>query len=92
MVYDGDTPVCAGFLYNTNSKVAWVDWIISSKEYRGFRKEALSLLIETLTSVAKNLDNKFAYALIKHKGLIDVYEKTGYLKGDNYNTEMIKAL
>ena len=92
MVYDGDTPVCAGFLYNTNSKVAWVDWIISSKEYRGFRKEALSLLKETLTSVAKNLDNKFAYALIKHKGLIDVYEKTGYLKGDNYNTEMIKAL
>lgn len=92
MVWDGDTPVCAGFLYNTNSKVAWVDWIISNKEYKESRKEALSILIQTLTSVAKNLDNKFAYALIKHNGLIGVYEQQGYSTGDSYNKEMIKAL
>ena len=92
MVWNGDTPVCAGFLYNTNSKVAWVDWIISNKEYKESRKEALSILIQTLTSVAKNLDNKFAYALIKHNGLIGVYEQQGYTTGDSYNKEMIKAL
>lgn len=92
MVWDGNTPVCAGFLYNTNSKVAWVDWIISNKEYKESRKEALSILIQTLTSVAKNLDNKFAYALIKHNGLIGVYEQQGYTTGDSYNKEMIKAL
>ena len=92
MVYDGDIPVCSGFLYNTNSKVAWVDWIISNKDYKKSRKEALLLLIGTLTSIAKNLDNKFAYALIKHEGLIGIYEKTGYYKGDKYNTEMIKVL
>jgi len=92
MVWDGDTPVCAGFLYNTNSKVAWVDWIISNKEYRESRKEALLLLIDTLTSIAKNLDNKFAYALIKHNGLISAYENNGYTAGDSYNKEMIKAL
>ena len=88
MVWDGDTPVCAGFLYNTNSKVAWVDWIISNKEYKESRKEALSILIQTLTSVAKNLDNKFAYALIKHNGLIGVYEQQGYTIGDSYNKEI----
>jgi hypothetical protein len=92
MVWNGDTPVCAGFLYNTNSKVAWVDWIISNKDYRESRKEALSILIQTLTSVAKNLDNKFAYALIKHNGLIGVYEQQGYTAGDSYNKEMIKVL
>jgi len=92
MVWDGDTPVCAGFLYNTNSKVAWVDWIISNKDYKESRKEALSILIQTLTSVAKNLDNKFAYALIKHNGLIGVYEQQGYTTGDSYNKEMIKVL
>ena len=92
IVWDGDTPVCAGFLYNTNSKVAWVDWIISNKQYKESRKEALSILIETLTSVAKNLDNKFAYALIKHNGLIGVYEQQGYTTGDSYNKEMIKEL
>ena len=92
MVWDGDIPVCAGFLYNTNSKVAWVDWIISNKEYRESRKKALLILIQTLTSVAKNLDNKFAYALIKHNGLIGVYEQVGYQAGDSYNKEMIKEL
>jgi hypothetical protein len=31
IVYDGDTPICAGFVYVTNSSAAWVDWIVSSK-------------------------------------------------------------
>ena len=92
IVYDDKTPVCAGFIYMTNSKVAWVDWIISNKDYKESRKEALSILISTLTTVAKNLDNKFAYALIKHNGLIGVYEQQGYSTGDSYNKEMIKAL
>ena len=35
MVLDGKIPVCAGFMYATNSKVAWVDWIISNKQYKG---------------------------------------------------------
>ena len=30
MVYEDDTPICAGFMYLTNSKVVWCDWIISA--------------------------------------------------------------
>ena len=92
MVMDGDIPVCAGFIYNTNSKVAWVDWIISNKDYKESRSEAIVLLVETLTSIAKNLDNNYAYALIKHEGLIKTYESLGYMQAENYNTEMIKKL
>ncbi|QDP61298.1 MAG: hypothetical protein Unbinned1524contig1000_55 [Prokaryotic dsDNA virus sp.] len=94
MVYDKDIPVCAGFVYNTNSKVAWVDWIISNRNYRKTpeRKDAINLLIETLTNVCKNLGNKYSYALIKHDRLIKCYEKVGYEKGDVYNKEMIKVL
>ena len=95
IVYDGETPVCAGYLYNTNSKVAWVDWIISSKTYnkKPNRKEAISFLIEELTSVCENkLQAKFVYALIKHNGLIETYKKLGYTEGDSYNKEMIKII
>lgn len=92
MVMDGDIPVCAGYIYNTNSKVAWVDWIISNKDYKESRSEAIVLLVETLTSIAKNLDNNYAYALIKHEGLIKTYESLGYTQAENYNTEMIKKL
>lgn len=91
IVYDGEVPVCAGFLYITNSKVCWVDWIISNKGYRERRKEALSMLIESLTNVCRMNEAKFVYALIKHDGLIKTYESLGYIAGDSYNKEMIKS-
>ena len=34
MVYDDGVPVCAGFMYRTNSKAVWCDWIISNIEYK----------------------------------------------------------
>ena len=94
IIYDGDIPVCAGFIYVTNSKVSWVDWIISNKEYRikPKRKEAISLLIETLTNVCKMSGSKYIYALIKSNNLIQTYENLGYIKGDSYTSEMIKVL
>lgn len=94
IVYDDDVPVCAGFIYLTNSSVAWVDWIISSKTYRKKpeRSIALRILIMELTSVCKKVGVKYVYALIKHRGLISAYESLGYVKGDKYTQEMIKAL
>ncbi len=94
MVLDGDEPVCAGFIYTTNSGVAWVDWIVSSKTYRKkpTRSQAIEWLIFNLEQLAKNTGHKYVYALIKHKGLISVYEKLGFTKGDSYNTELIKTI
>jgi RimJ/RimL family protein N-acetyltransferase len=94
LVLDGDIPVCAGFMYLTNSRVAWVDWIISNKEYtnRAGRKEALRLLVDSLTNICKSTGAKYVYALIKNESLIKTYEEIGYLKGDSYTNEMIKVL
>ena len=94
IVFDGDVPVCAGFVYITNSKVAWIDWIISSKTYnkKPHRKEAIKLLVSSLTEVARQTGFKYAYALIKNQSLISSYEEIGYTKGDVYSSEMIKLL
>lgn len=94
LVLDGEEPVCAGFLYTTNSKVGWVDWIISSKTYRKKpeRSEALLFLIETLTNICRNTGHKYSYALLKHSSLIETYGKLGYVKADKYTQEMIKVL
>ena len=64
IVYDGNIPVCAGFIYITNSEVVWCDWIISNIKYkdRVKRKEALELLINTITTQAKLLKKKYIYA------------------------------
>jgi hypothetical protein len=94
IVYDGDIPVCAGYLYTTNSGVAWVDWIISNFNYkdRENRKQALNLLVDTLTNLSKLTGFKYCYALIKNKSLINTYKELGYTEGDSYTSEMIKVL
>jgi len=94
MVYDGNVPICAGFMYVTNSKAAWCDWIISNLKYkdRQKRKEALELLVKTISDEAEALGKKYIYALIKNKPLIDVYKKVGFKEGDTYTHEMIKII
>jgi len=94
IVYDENTPICAGYIYTTNSKVCWVDWIISNFNYKNKenRKKALILLIETLTNTSRYLDSKYCYALIKNKSLINIYKELGYIEGDSYTSEMIKIL
>lgn len=94
IVYDGDNPICAGFIYITNSSVSWIDWIVSNKEYKvkDKRKEAISLLVSSLSNIAKNSGATYAYALIKNESLIKTYEELGYTKGSTYTSEMIKLL
>ena len=94
IVYDGETPVCAGFMYETNSKAVWCDWIISNIKYkdRNNRKEALSLLIKRISEEAERLDKKYIYALIKNKPLINVYKKQGFVEGSSYSHELIKQI
>jgi hypothetical protein len=94
IVYDEDEPVCAGFLYMTNSKVAWVEWVISNKNYRKKpqRKEAIVYLIKTLTNIAKTNGATFAYTVVKNKSLSAIYEQVGYANGDDNVKEMIKVL
>lgn len=94
IVYEKDTPICAGFMYETNSKSVWCDWIISNIHYkdRQKRKEAIGLLIEHITEIAKTKGYKYSYALIKNKPLIDTYKKIGYVEGSSYTSEMIKVL
>jgi len=94
MVYNKDIPICAGFIYKSNSKVAWVDWIISDKNYKDkeSRKEGIIYLIQALTEICKQLGYTYCYALVKHEGLIKTYEDLGYIKADNYNQELIKHL
>lgn len=94
IVYDEDVPVCAGFLYNTNSGIAWCEFVISNFEYRekDKRREALLLLLNTLEQVASSLGKKYLYSVLKNHSLIDTYEAAGYVKGDRGYQEMIKLI
>ena len=94
ILYDDNVPVIAGFIYNTNSDVAWADWIISNFKYKNKknRKEAIELLLNALENTATNMNKKFMYALVKNQPLIETYKKLGYNQGDSYSTELIKRI
>lgn len=93
MVFNDGVDICAGFLFQTNSKTAWLEFVISNKEYReSDRGEALELLINVLSIKAKELGYTNIYTSLTHKVLMKRYEKCGFLTGSQNCTEMIKIL
>ena len=94
MILHEEKPICAGFMYMTNSKVSWVDWIISDKKIEDtkLKHEAVKFLIAVLTNICQDNGSVYIYALLKNDNLIKTYEELGYTKGDINATEMIKKI
>tara|TARA_R110000868_G_scaffold256147_2_gene512841 strand:- start:113 stop:526 length:414 start_codon:yes stop_codon:yes gene_type:complete len=93
MVSKDGVDICAGFLFLTNSKTAWSEYIISNFEYRDEdRSEAIEFLINTLSYIAKDRGYTYVYVSLKNNPLIDRYTNCGYVKGSTGCTEMIKIL
>lgn len=94
MIYsDDDTPVCAGFMYLTNSKVAWTEFIVSNPYYRGKDRNVLiKQLIMHLTEQCRELGYEFAYTSTKHSALINKFESVGFTKGTVGSTELVMKL
>jgi len=93
IVYKGNIPIVSGFLYLTNSKVAWMEWIISNKDYReADRKEALEMLILGLEDIALSVDKNIILSIGRNTGLIDMHKKLGYTVDDRASYEISKKL
>jgi hypothetical protein len=94
MLSEDGVDICAGFIYLTNSKAAWVEWIVSNPEIkdRGKRKHYLLTLINTLTRVAKDKGNKYIYTSLRNQSLMNLYSEAGYQMGSKNCQEMIKVL
>jgi len=94
IIYDGETPVCAGFVYMTNSKVGWVEFVVSNMEYKNKenRRLYISTLVDSLGNILKSVGAKYTYVSLKNDSLTKIYEDLGYVKGSNGCLEMIKIL
>jgi|TARA_B110000977_G_scaffold33369_1_gene44469 hypothetical protein len=90
MVSNNDSDICAGFIYLTNSKIAWIEFIISDKQYKEEdRNEAIQFLINSLSGVAEETGAKYGYAILKNKSLMKYYEEANFTVTSDKNTEMI---
>lgn len=93
MIHKEDTLIAAGFLYLSNSKVVWLDWIISNPEYKeSDRKEALVLLINGLEEVAKQQGYDIVISIARNKSLINTHKNLGYTVDENPSYEISKKI
>ena len=93
IVEKGETPVVAGFLYTTNSKVGWVEWIVSNKDYKEpDRKDAIKLLITGIEHVAKQSDCEFILSVGRNQHLLLIHRELGYTVDKNPSYEISKKI
>ena len=85
------TPVVAGFIYFTNAKVSWLEWIISNPTFKN-KKEAIFLLINTIEQVLKEKQTKYVFSICRNKNLKKYFKELGYHVDDKPSYEIIKTI
>jgi len=85
--------IVAGFLYWSNSKMVWLDWIISNpKTNRDIRQEAIKKLILTAESMTKEAGSKFMMSISRSNSLLKTHKELGWTIDPDPSHEMIKAI
>jgi hypothetical protein len=85
--------IVAGFLYLTNSKVAWMEWIVSDPDYKeSDRADALELLINSLEDIARGVGYEIILSIGRNKSLINMHKKLGYTIDDTPSYEISKKI
>lgn len=83
----------AGFIYSTDSKICWLEFIISDpKCEQKKRQDALNLLIQEASNTAKDLGYEVIFTLASHKGLIEKYKNNGFKVTDNNMTNLMRFI
>jgi hypothetical protein len=82
-----------GFLYRTDSALAWMEWITTNPESDKIeRDKALNLLIETLFTEAKRLGHSVLFTSVQDAGLIERYQRHGFALSEGGMSNMVKVV
>jgi len=92
MVEENGIPVIAGFIFQTNTKGCWFEFIISNPDYKGSRDIIIKELVNKAENVAKTLGYKYVLFVGKSKGLIKNFEELGWFKDPIPSYEMMKKI
>ena len=93
MVEKEGKPICAGFIYLTNSDAVLLEWIVSDPGYReNDRKDALELLITGAEAACKEIGKKHMFTIGRNRHLIDTHKKLGWSVDPDPSHEIIKKI
>jgi len=93
IVEKNNKPICAGFIYLTNSDAVLLEWIVSDPEYReNDRKEALKLLITGAEAACKAIGKKHMFSIGRNKHLIETHKELGWAVDTSSSYELTKNI
>lgn len=83
--------VCSGWLYQSDSKIAWIEWVVMSKEApRELRKGAIDFLYETLFEQARKLNYEVIMCAVNHSLHKDnLTNKFGFVEDNEKNVKLL---
>ena len=88
-----NTPICACFIYSTNSKVAFLEWTISNPEYKeADRSSIIDTLLLAAEQVIKDQGFKYIFGFTTKENLARRLEKLGHTITHSNSFELIKTI
>lgn len=85
--------IAAGFLYQSDSSICWLEWVVTDPKAAGqARHEALGLLLKDLLADAKQFGATHVFSSLIDAGLIKRYQAAGFSVSDTGMTNVIKTL
>ena len=82
--------LAAGFLYKTDSNIAWLEWVVANKESdKEERSKAIDLVVDELILRAKELGYTRIFTSTNNPKLEARYHKHGFGSFDKNVTQMI---
>tara|TARA_R110002074_G_scaffold384128_2_gene564673 strand:+ start:597 stop:1001 length:405 start_codon:yes stop_codon:yes gene_type:complete len=85
-------PVIAGFIFQTNSKGCWLEFIISNPEYKNDREIIIQELISVAERTAIKLGYKYMLFIGKSNGLRKTMKKLGWTEDPSPTFELMKKI
>lgn len=83
--------MCAAWLYRTDSDLALAEWFISNRTAKKGRKEAMSLLIETLCQLAQRMGARCLISTVRNASLIRALRAHGFGGEEGQMTNLVRT-
>jgi hypothetical protein len=85
--------LACGFLYSSNSRLGWIEWVFSNPEKtQSERSEALDILFLLLETTAKELKIEVLFSSSKISAYSDILLRNGFKETDKNMTHYIKMI
>ena len=93
VTYYGNKPVSAGFLYKTDSSIAWLEWLVCDpKAAKEYRSDCINNTIESLCMLADELGYKLIMTSVNNIGLKKRLDNHGFQVTDKKMTNYLKVM